>query len=132
MKTKRNILIILIITILIGAGFGIKAIMDIQNEQKILAALNIQEIDLTKVADGNYEGSYDSSLIKVKVVVEVNNHKISYIDLVQHENGKGTPAEVIIPEVINTQSLKVDAVTGATSSSKAILKAIENAINQKT
>lgn len=132
MKTKRNVLIILIIAILIGAGFGIKAIIDIQNEQKILAALNIQEIDLTKVADGNYEGSYDSSLIKVNVVVEVNNHKISYIDLVQHENGKGTPAEVIIPEVINTQSLKVDAVTGATSSSKAILKAIENAINQKT
>ena len=129
MKTKRKILIFVLIAILIGAGFGIKIIMDIQNEQKELAALNIQEIDLTKVADGSYEGSYDSSLIKVKVVVEVKDHEICYIDLVQHVNGKGTPAEGIIPEVIDAQSLKVDAVSGATSSSKAILKAIENALN---
>lgn len=129
MNTKRKILIILIIAILIGAGLGAKVIMDIQNEQKELAELNIQEIDLTKVDDGSYEGSYDSSLIKVKVMVEVKDHEISYIDLVQHDNGKGAPAEEIIPEVIYTQSLKVDAVSGATCSSKAILKAIENALN---
>lgn len=129
MKTKSKIITVVVLAILIGAGFGIKAIINIQNEQKELAALNIQEIDLTNVADGTYKGAYDSSLIKVKVIVEVKNHEISQIELIQHENGNGTPAEAIIPEVIDAQSLKVDSVSGATCSSKAILKAIENALD---
>lgn len=131
MTTKKKILIIFIAILVIGGSFGIKTFMDIQKEQTDLAALSINELDMTQVADGSYTGSYDTTLIKVKVVVEVKDHEISAIDLVQHDNGKGTPAEAIIPQVISSQSLEVDSITGATGSSKAILKAIENAINQK-
>jgi uncharacterized protein with FMN-binding domain len=47
---------------------------------------------------------------------------------VKHVNGQGKPAEVITEKVIETQSLQVDVVSGATYSSKVILKAIENAL----
>lgn len=39
-------------------------------------------------------------------------------------------AEDVIDGVLKAQSLKVEAVTGATTTSKALLKAIENAPTQ--
>ena len=49
--------------------------------------------------------------------------------MLEHKNGQGTPAEVIPEKVVETQTLEVDIVSGATYSSKVILKAIENALN---
>ncbi len=129
MKTKKKILIVVAIIVLIGLGIGAKLLLDVQSYQNQIAALQVNEIDLAKVPDGSYEGSYDTYFIKVKVRVEVKDHAISNIDLLQHENGKGASAEAIIPEVIQAQSLDVDAVSGATNSSKVILKSIELAIN---
>ena len=48
--------------------------------------------------------------------------------LLEHQTGLGGKAEAIIDQVIQNQSLEVDAVSGATTSSKTILKAIENAL----
>lgn len=129
MKAKKKTLIIVVALLLIGLAIGIKLLMDVQSYQNEIASMQINTIDLTNVPDGTYEGSYDADLIKVKVLVEVKDHIISHIELVQHDNGKGSPAEAIIPQVIESQSLNVDAVSGATNSSKVILKAIEIAIN---
>jgi len=41
---------------------------------------------------------------------------------------KGKPAEAIVDSVVAAQSLQVDIVSGATLSSKCILKAIEVAL----
>ena len=116
------------IVLLIGLGIGAKFLMDVNAYQKEIAAMEIQDIDLSNVPDGTYEGSYDADLIQVKVAVEVKDHSITNIELLQHENGKGGPGEAVIPEVIETQSLEVDTVSGATNSSKVILKSIEIAI----
>lgn len=129
MKTKKIILIIIAAVLLIGLAIGAKFLLDVQSYQKQIAAIKINEIDLMNVPDGTYEGAYDADLIKVKVLVTVKNHTISDIDLVQHENGKGAPAEAVIPEVIESQSVQVDAISGATNSSKVILKSIEIAVD---
>lgn len=129
MKKKTKIIIMVIgIVLLIGLGIGAKFLMDVNAYQKEIAAMEIQDIDLSNVPDGTYEGSYDADLIQVKVAVEVKDHNITNIELLQHENGKGGPGEAVIPEVIETQSLEVDTVSGATNSSKVILKSIEIAI----
>ena len=60
--------------------------------------------------------------------VFVKDHKIERIELVKHRNGKGAPAEAITGKVVEAQSLQVDAISGATYSSKVILQAIENAL----
>lgn len=129
MKTKKKILIIIAVVLLVGLAIGAKFLLDVQNYQSQIADMQISEIDLSSVPDGTYEGSYDADLIKVKVLVDVKDHKITNIDLVQHDNGKGGPGEAVIPEVIAAQSLDVDAVSGATNSSKVILKSIEIAIS---
>ena len=48
--------------------------------------------------------------------------------LLQHDNGPGSMAENIVNDVVEEQSLDIDAVSEATVSSKCILKAVENAI----
>ncbi len=128
-KTKKRILVITGAAILIGLLIGGKYLLDVQNYKDDIAAIQIEQIDLANVPDGSYEGAYDVNFIKVKVMVDVKDHTITDIELLQHENGKGAPAEAIIPEVISAQSLDVDTVSGATNSSKMILKSIEIAMD---
>ena len=94
---------------------------------------NVQNIsvfmpDLSNVQDGNYIGEYSITPVHVNVEVSVTNHRITNITILQHDNGLGSTAESIVNDVVEEQSLDIDAVSGATVSSKCILKAVENAI----
>ena len=98
---------------------------------KSLTALNdmpIQQIDLVSVENGVYAGSFSVFPVSLEVSVTVEDYMITDIDLVKHSNGQGKAAEVIPAKVVQAQSLAVDAVSGATYSSRVILKAIENAL----
>ena len=93
-----------------------------------MAALTFDEIDLTKVDDGVYEGQCDTGVVRARVQVTVRDHQMESIALLEHENGKGTPAEAILDQMVQNQTTAVDAVSGATCSSKVIRKAVENAL----
>jgi len=87
--------------------------------------------DLALKADGVYRGSYDltGTPVKVTLDVTVQNYKISEIKIAQHFCSPiGKKAEKIIDRIIEKQNLDVDAVSGATASSKSIIKAVENAL----
>ena len=94
-----------------------------------LDAVSIYNPDISNIADGIYRGSSKLGPVRVTLDVKVENGAYSSIQLIQHFNGRGKKAEVIISDVLEAQSLEVDVITGATGSSKAILKAIENAKN---
>lgn len=83
---------------------------------------------LATLADGTYTGECSNGLVQVKVAVEVQDHAIAAIQLLEHRNGIGQAAEALPAAVVDAQSLTVDAVAGATASSGTILKAIENAL----
>ncbi|MFP4548602.1 MAG: FMN-binding protein [Fidelibacterota bacterium] len=93
-----------------------------------VANTEIHEVDLSQVDDGTYEGFYDCYMVKAKVNVTVSDHKITDIVIVEHDNGRGEEGEKVVPKVMEKQSLKVDTISGATASSKIILKAIELAL----
>jgi uncharacterized protein with FMN-binding domain len=87
--------------------------------------------DLAPIADGVYRGNYDLSGTPVKVILDViiQNQKIVKIEIVEHSGSPiGKKAEKITDRIIEYQDLDVDVVSGATASSKAILKAVENAL----
>ena len=84
--------------------------------------------DLSLVADGNWKGSCSQGPIKVEVEVAVVAHRIESVKILKHRTMKGKPAEAIVDSVVAAQSLQVDVVSGATGSSKCILKAIEVAL----
>ena len=87
--------------------------------------------DLSDKPDGVYRGFYDLSGSPVKVTLDVIvlDKKITEIKIVKHFRSPiGKKAEKITEKIIAEQSLAIDAISGATGSSKAILKAVENAL----
>jgi uncharacterized protein with FMN-binding domain len=91
-------------------------------------AINL--VDIQKVADGTYEGEYNTSLVKATVKVSVKNKVITELNIIKHDNGLGKKAEKITNSVLEAQSLQVDTISGATLSSRVILKATQNALEK--
>lgn len=128
-KTKIILLIILCIVVL---GYIVMEISMSKIEKNLegLKNTSIANIDISKLDDGVYQGEYEMFPIKVLLEVTIDNQKITNIEIIEHQNGKGGNAEAITNDVIEEQSLQVDTISGATYSSKAILKAIENALTK--
>ena len=116
---------LLVIGIFAG-GLYLKSISDYKAK---VDALTFDEIDLTKVEDGVYEGQCDTGVVRARVQVTVRDHRLESIELLEHENGRGAPAEAILAQIVEEQNTAVDAVSGATCSSKVIRKAVENALS---
>ncbi|MFW5779873.1 MAG: FMN-binding protein [Bacillota bacterium] len=128
LKKKFKILIIIltvIVTLIIG---GIIAVVNVQNNLDKLNDIQIN-IDLNEVEDGTYYGSHSTFPVSAEVKVVVQNHMITEIEILEHIHGQGYDGESITDVVIEEQSLDVDAISGATFSSKVILLAIEDALN---
>lgn len=127
MKKKRKILILgcLIVFLFIGGKIMLTSLLN--NVNQIL----VTNPDLSDRLDGIYIGEYSIAPVEVKVKVSVENHKLTNIEILKHNNGLGGKAEKIIDTIIKKQSLEIDTVSGATVSSKCILKAIENAPQNK-
>lgn len=128
-NVKSIIIIAVSVVILCGGIYGIKYMLDFKKYKETINGIKIENVDLSKVKDGNYTGNFDAIFIGAEVNVKVENHKILDIELVKHKNERGKKAEVIPERVVQAQSLQVDTVSGATNSSKVILRAIENALN---
>jgi len=124
----------LILGIVVIGLIGSIAYITYQNIDRNLNNLlkqEIEDISLSRVDDGKFVGEFEAFPITVKLEVEIENHKIKNIVILKHENGQGRPAESIIQSVIESNSIDVDVISGASYSSKVILNAISNAINQK-
>jgi len=100
------------------------------------ACVNLDNIvitspDLSKIADGVYQGESKVGPVRVTLEVSMHGNKITSINIIRHRNGRGKAAEAIVPKIIEAQSLDVDVISGATASSKAFLQATENALAGK-
>ena len=88
--------------------------------------------DLSKCADGTYYGSARGYAGNIRVRVVIKDHKMISIDVVEVEADDAPyvakAQKGVISAMLKTQSLSVDAVSGATYSSNGIIKAVENAI----
>jgi len=92
--------------------------------------LDIGAVDLNTVADGEYIGICQNKILFAVVKVEVADHQITRIDILEHKKSYLEQARIFSDSVISEQSLEVDAVSGATLTSDTIRKAIENALKQ--
>ena len=124
-KAVLTVILALLVIGLIAGGLYLKSISDYKAK---VDALTFDAIDLKKVEDGIYEGQCDTGVVRARVQVTVRDHRLESIELLEHENGRGTPAEAILEQMVQEQTTAVDAVSGATCSSKVIRKAMENAL----
>ncbi len=130
-KVMKIVLIILAVIILLAVVCAI-FISQINKNLEELSDIPLDNVDLSVIPNGIYAGSYNAFPIAVEVEVKVQDNKIIAINLIKHRNGQGKAAEAISEMVVNAQSLKVDAISGATYSSKVILLAIKDALMSAT
>jgi uncharacterized protein with FMN-binding domain len=128
---KRYIMLLVVLVIIVACTVVVRSVIR-KSEVALnqLTTLSIANQDLSKIADGIYEGSYEAFPVKVVVGVEVFDHRILSIELKEHRNGQGKPAESLLAKIVANQSVELDVVVGATYSSKVILKAVEQALLQ--
>lgn len=117
--------------LLIAVVWGFSYLNRVSSYKNEVNTLAVGDVDFSQVADGVYIGDCDVEFIYAKVQVTVENGKATDIQILEHRNERGAPAETIIDAVLQEQSLSVDTVSGATNSSRVILKAVENAVSQK-
>jgi len=131
MNKKKVILIVVGVVLLGVAIFGVNYAINFSYYEEIMPTVKIEDVDISSVNDGVYTGSFDAKIISATAEVKVENGMITDILLVKHKYERGGSAEAIVDTILMEQSLDVDTVSGATNSSKTILKAVENALNNE-
>lgn len=130
-KNKKVLFIILAVILVVGGAFAAKYFSDLSSYRQAVEEIAIGDVDLSTIPDGTYSGSHEAVWVGATVEVTVRDHRITEIKL-DHRHGQGEAAEVITDHVVEAQSLQVDTISGVTSSSKVILKAIEKALLSAT
>ena len=141
---RRKVKVWLVILIIIGVAALVAAIALLADapERRELQGLTIGNVDFTKLRNGTYTGEYNGtkgSSRNAAVEVTIYGGEITEIKILKGAlDSSGTPSELkngmtiddLFQRVIESKSLQVDVISGATLSSKAHLKALENALKQ--
>lgn len=139
-KFKLRIIFLLIASVVVlGTAY---AFLYDASARKELEELKIGTIDFARLQDGTYVGKYEGtkgSMRNATVKVNILGGEITKITILKgalEPNGNaakltdGMTIERLFQKVLETKSLQVDAISGATLTSKAHLKALENALQQ--
>lgn len=124
-KLKKGISFLITVVITLFVGFMFIAIL--LRPQR----LDIKDIDLNAVDNGEYIGICQNKILFAVVKVHIENHEIADIEVLEHKSSYMTQAQQIADDVCSKQSLAVDAISGATLTSDTVLKAVENALKPK-
>lgn len=133
-KKQRVVCIVFVVFICIIyavlAVFGFRAAR--KNGEEAVEEQNTQNTVSSDASykDGTYEGSATGHSGKMTVSVIIANGEITEINIVDTGDDEEylIDARDVIPEIIEKQSLDVDTVSGATHSSKGIIKAVGKAL----
>lgn len=123
----RVVIAAMLIGVLIVAGGNL---LMMKKATQTAAELEIGDVNLSAITDGSYVGTCSAGPVSARVEVMVANHRIQSINILEHDNGRGKPAESIVEDILSRQSLLVDDVTGATVSSRVLRKAVQNALSR--
>ena len=128
MKKKIFIAIGIILVVLLIGGIVI-----ITSGLSDGANATLDGIDLSGVSDGSYIGTYDHGRWTNTLTVHVENGKIIKIDIDKDVFAAGITncSDEVFRRVTEVQNTQIDVVAGATVTSKAYLKAIEDALSNK-
>jgi uncharacterized protein with FMN-binding domain len=129
---KRTFLFIIIsslVIMIISVAVFMVTIYPKVKEQAEVRRMVINDVVLSDIKDGRFRGDFTYGNFTYEVEVTAQAQEIKLIKVLHNRNDKyAKRAEGVIARVLKAQSLRVDVVTGATTTSKALLKSIENAL----
>jgi uncharacterized protein with FMN-binding domain len=95
-------------------------------------ALEIHNVDLSRVADGDYNGKYCEGRWCYDLTVIVKDHKLKDVRLNNDVMKMFRKQHSILTKrIIDKQCVNVDGISGTTITTKAFLKAVENAFDNQ-
>lgn len=93
--------------------------------------LKIADTDTAKLKDGTFTGEAEMAGYVYRTVVVIRNKKIVSVKAVDNRKSPyAYLAEGVFRKVLKNQNANVDVITGATTTSKALLKSVENALSK--
>ena len=135
-KYEKQRILCIIFMVLICALYIPIALMGFKDSKTQKENVTTEENVSTKASsdaaykDGTYEGSATGYSGQMIVSVTVSGGKITEINIVDTGDDEEylIDAKDVIPQIIEKQSTEVDAVSGATHSSKGIINAVAKAL----
>jgi len=124
LKNRKKIVIIVgALIILLAGGIALLYPSGMRN-------IELQGIDLTTLDNGSYTGTFERGRFTNTLTVHVENNRIVSIEIVDDVFGSGitNASDEVFSRVIAMQDTRIDTVSGATATTDAYLKAIENAL----
>jgi len=111
--------------VVVSVGLGLLAHYDLESFRK----MTISTPDLSQIHDGDYQGAVSYAGFQYQVAVRISDHQIIAVQALDNRNSPYARfAEGIFPRVIAQQSAGVDGITGATTTSKILMQAIQRAL----
>ncbi len=121
-KVIRTIVIIFVVLAGVMLLVGTK-------DLSTMAKTIINPVEITELKDGTYEGYYQFSRWEAKVQVTVKDGVITQVKSLKEVFPN--VSDELNEKIVKEQKNDVDAVSGATVTSKAYLKAVENALQNQ-
>ena len=125
---KKRMIQLAMVVVSVGLVVLAAYLYNVKQYKDRVKNLSVEEVNLKTIPDGTYDGECDVDLIYARVRVTMEEGNIAKIELLEHKNERGKRAEIVINNMIKEQKIDVDAVSGATNSSKVIKSAVENAL----
>jgi len=116
---------------LVGIALTLTVIMAYMGYQDLegYRQMPIESPDLTRVPDGLHRGSATYAGFQYVVEVEVEGSCITAVNVIQNrESHYARFAEAVLERMVRDQTPSVDGITGATTTSKCLMKAAEAAL----
>ena len=129
-RTFLYIIIAALVIMVISMAIFMVTVYPKIKEQADVRKMAINDIPLSDIIDGTFRGDFNYGDFTYEVEVIVQEHIIKDIKILENRQDSeyARKATAVVNNVLKAQSLNVDVVTGATTTSKALLKAIENAL----
>ena len=128
-KAKSDISSILMLLALICLMAGGWYISRKRARLKEASSLPFYKIELSQIADGEYEGQTYTSFLHLRLKVTVENHKLKNIEVLENDGLDGETAKPIIEKMLEQNKIVVPAVKGAELGSLIYISCVSTALN---
>ncbi len=97
----------------------------------VLRTVAVPPLEVALLADGTYDGAASDGHFTYRVRAQVRGGRISQIDILENRASRyARLAELVALKVQREQRLDIDALSGATTTSKVLLLAISDALRK--
>ena len=132
---KKNIMTDLSKFLMIAALILLMAGGYVINRKKLqlreAANLPYYKIELTEIEDGIYTGKTQTSFLHLELEIQIENHKIKDIKVLQNDGLDGEKARPIVTEMIEQNKIVVPAIKGAERGSLVYISCVSTALAHK-